>query len=85
MRDTLTLQTIIDEDKIEEWCLRLPDCRQFLENFFLTCSQYDIKTNYLNYASDIISQQGIDPIWHKYGETLMHAFEEITTSIKRVN
>lgn len=38
---------------LKEYCNSFPDCRTFLENFFLTCGPYGPSTNFLNYLMDL--------------------------------
>lgn len=71
-------KTIVDEDRLEGWCRALPECRTFMENFFCSCAPYSWETNYLNYESDIATQQRIDPAWKSYEMPLMRAFMDIT-------
>ena len=43
----------INHQKLEYWIEQLPTCKQFLENFFLTCKPYSLEDNYINYISDL--------------------------------
>jgi|GEM_PF-3439338 len=80
-----TLQTIIDEDKLQEWRRRLPECDTFLLNFFCSCRPYLWETNLLNYVHDIKVQIEIDPAWKAYEPGLSQAFLEITGSVGHVH
>ncbi len=80
-----TLKTIIDEDKLEEWRKRLPECDTFLLNFFYSCKPYPWETNLLNYTHDIETQIEVDPAWKAYEQKLSQAFFEITRFSSYVN
>ena len=70
-------QTVVSDEKLDEWCDRLPECKDFLQEFFYTCSSHPFKENLFNYVHDIRIQQKIDPDWKFYEKELMHAFREI--------
>jgi hypothetical protein len=72
------LQTIVDEEKLEEWQRRLPECELFLGNFFCSCRPYSWRTNFLNYSMDVETHADMDPEWERYEGPLMQAFMEIT-------
>ncbi|MBI4739691.1 hypothetical protein HY772_09225, partial [Candidatus Woesearchaeota archaeon] len=72
------LETIIDEEKLEAWCKRLPQCRTFLENFFMTCGPYAREENYINYRFDIEEYIEVHPSWARYADNLIEAFNDIS-------
>ncbi|MFC1741616.1 hypothetical protein ACFL3V_03720 [Nanoarchaeota archaeon] len=72
------LQTIVNEERLDDWCRDLPDCELFLENFFCSCRQYTWETNFLNYVRDVEVHADLDPTWQKYEGPLLQAFLEIT-------
>ena len=78
-------QTIVNEEKLELWCTRLPDCRLFLENFFCSCRPYPWEDNYDNYCRDIHIQKQIEPGWSSYERDLMRAFMEIASEPGKLN
>jgi hypothetical protein len=81
----LTLETIVREDKLAEWCQRLPDFKDFLTNFFTTCAPYPRATNYINYASDIRMYGAENPLFVVYEPMLLDAFDEIAIDMKEMN
>ncbi len=47
------MPTQIDREKLEYWATKLPDCKRFLYNFFVTCQPFSPEANYLNYLNDL--------------------------------
>ncbi|MBI5397882.1 hypothetical protein HZB03_00320 [Candidatus Woesearchaeota archaeon] len=76
------LETIINEEKLEQWCERLPQCRSFLENFFMTCGPYPRAVNYFNYRLDIVGYIEVHPSWAQYADNLIEAFDDISKDAK---
>lgn len=71
------VQTVISEEKLNDWCRRLPECEDFLQEFFSTCSQCPLEANQFNYIRDVMIQTEIDPTWSAYKKKLIQAFNEI--------
>lgn len=77
-------RTRVDENKLEKWASRIPVCREFLEVFFVSCTDQDPVTNFTNYVHDLISYDSFCPdkcfgkAIRKNFPRLLTAFEEIT-------
>ncbi|MEK6938420.1 MAG: hypothetical protein AABX04_05225 [Nanoarchaeota archaeon] len=72
-----TPRTVIVPSRLEYWCQQLPECRTFLENFFISCRPYSMRVNTINYSRDISRCIEIEPQWKAYQRNLMRAFAEI--------
>ncbi|MBI4980064.1 hypothetical protein HZC30_00735 [Candidatus Woesearchaeota archaeon] len=81
----LQLRTYVHESKLEKWCAELPDCEEFLQNFFWTCRPYDYNTNKYNFVDDIAGQLLVDKEWYKFCQPLLQAFEEIAYRGEELN
>ena len=81
----LTVKTAVDTSALEKWCNELPECEEFLQNFFETCRSYDYSTNLQNYLMDINEQRVIDSQWNNYQYKLVKAFGEIAYRGEELN
>jgi hypothetical protein len=81
----LTVKTAVDTSALEKWCAELPECSDFLNNFFCSCRSYDYDTNLENYLKDIDLQRKIDPNWNNYCRGLVYAFKEIAYRGEELN
>lgn len=73
----LQTKTVVDSSALERWCEEMPECAEFLENFFGSCGPYEYDTNLVNYLMDLDQQKEIDPRWNEYHSRLVDAFSEI--------
>ncbi len=81
----LTIKTAVDTSALEKWCQQLPECQDFLHNFFETCRPYDYGTNLQNYLRDIDGERKINPRWNAYQRRLVYAFGEIAYRGEELN
>ncbi len=79
------VRTYVYESKLEEWCEKLPECAEFMQNFFGTCRSYDYGTNKYNFLDDIAGQLLVDKEWYKFCQPLLQAFEEIAYAQELLN
>ncbi|MEK6845169.1 MAG: hypothetical protein AABY26_00300 [Nanoarchaeota archaeon] len=75
----------MDTSALEKWCKELPECEEFLQNFFCSCRPYDYDTNLVNYLMDINQQRKIDTSWNNYCRGLVYAFNEIAYRGEELN
>jgi len=71
------IKTKINRNALKKYCSELPECRIFLENFFLTCEPYSPIVNFINYVSDIISYSRTHKQIKENWEKLIDAFFDI--------
>lgn len=81
----LTVKTAVDISALEKWCQELPECADFMNNFFCSCRPYDYDTNLVNYLRDINQQREIDRSWNNYCKRLVGAFGEIAYRGEELN
>ncbi len=73
----LQIRTAVKASALEKCCEEMPECTEFLRNFFETCKPYHLDTNWANYLMDLEQQREVNPGWNKYYPKLVHAFKEI--------
>lgn len=66
----------VDRGKLEKWITELPECREFLENFFSSC-QDDPISACVNYRMDMRSYSATHEAIRSNCEKLLAAFEDI--------
>lgn len=71
-------KTSIDEAVLERWATKLPGCRRFLENFFLSCGAYSPKVNYSNYVRDLNIYAATNRHIRDNLSSLITAFHDVT-------
>jgi len=47
------IRTSVDRDVLRQYCDSIPECRTFLENFFLSCQPFRYEDNLANYQMDL--------------------------------
>lgn len=70
--------TKVNEEILQEWAEKLPGCRIFLENFFLTYRGYPPEVNYLNYIRDLKLYSPTNRHIRENFIYLIQAFYEVT-------
>jgi hypothetical protein len=65
-----------NENKLEKWIEELPECKDFLSNFFVSCGD-DSVSELVNYLSDICSYGITNKHIRKNRGSLVLAYEEI--------
>lgn len=65
-----------DEGKLEKWANEIPECEEFLHNFFLS-AQSDKVVSFLNYVLDIKMYSATQKRMKENAHRLLEAFEEI--------
>ncbi len=68
----------INEKKLEEWLKEIPQCRKFLNNFFVSCEGLDSMDCLVNYISDLRSYSKTRAEIRDNYDGLLRAFEEIS-------
>lgn len=70
-------KTIINQSKLEEWCKHYPEHRDFLTNFFSTCTESEFEINQYNFSKDIEL--------YRRPKYLLSAFSDIVTDYRKVH
>ena len=72
-------QTIRNQRELEERCNLMLDYTTFMQNFFFTCSEYDLQTNYTNYRLDLELMKKTENLTLDFEEKLIDAFFSIAS------
>ena len=64
------------ESKLEKWINKLPECGEFLGNFFDSCRE-DTVSALVNYINDICSYGSTKNYFRRNHANLLMAFEDI--------
>ena len=46
-------RTFVDRAVLEHYCDSMPECKTFLENFFMSCQSFRYEDNLANYRMDL--------------------------------
>ena len=71
------IKTTVNRELLKKYCNELPECKNFLENFFLTCEPYDPVVNFINYLRDLKIYSSTNKYIKENGEKLVEAFFDI--------
>ncbi|MEW5896681.1 MAG: hypothetical protein AB1668_03250 [Nanoarchaeota archaeon] len=75
-------KTGINEGALEYWCRQVPECADFLHNFFTTCGNCSYETNRANYHYDLALYAETEQ-WPL--DALLQAFGEIAVDTEKLN
>lgn len=68
----------INKKKLEEWLKEIPECREFLNNFFVSCEGLNSMDCLVNYISDLRSYSKTRAEIRNNYDRLLRALEEIS-------
>lgn len=75
-------ETAVNEGNLEGWCRRIPECEDFMHNFFGTCQEFEYETNKKNYMYDLALYAETEK-WPL--DKLLSAFYDIAADIRGLN